>query len=139
MTTMTSVAQQRLKYVGLGVVTLFAGLTVRFVPLGLPWFVVKYGGSTMWALMVYWVLAFIWPKSRVGWLVLAAGVIATLVELQRLYHSPALDAFRHSLAGILLLGNFFSLRDIVAYWLAIAVGAMVDGVWVRTARIEPYR
>jgi Protein of unknown function (DUF2809) len=139
MTTMTSVAQQRLKYVGLGVVTVLAGLTVRFAPLGLPWFVVKYGGSTMWALMVYWVLAFIWPRSRVGWLALVAGVIATLVELQRLYHSPGLDAFRHSLAGILLLGNFFAVRDIAAYWLAIAVAAVVDGVWVRTARIEPYR
>lgn len=136
---MTFVAQQRLKYVGLSVVTLFVGLTVRFAPLGLAWFVVKYGGSTMWALMVYWVLAFIWPRSRVGWLALAAGVIATLVELQRLYHSPGLDAFRHSLAGILLLGNLFSVRDIVAYWLAIAVGAVLDGVWVRTARIEPYR
>jgi Protein of unknown function (DUF2809) len=139
MTAMTFVAQQRLKYVGLGAVTLFAGLVVRFAPLGLPWFVVKYGGSTMWALMVYWVLAFVWPRSPAGWLALAAGVIATLVELQRLYHSPGLDAFRHSLAGILLLGNFFSARDIVAYCLAIAVGAVVDGAWVRAARIEPYR
>jgi Protein of unknown function (DUF2809) len=132
---MTPVVRQRLKYVALGPVTLVAGLTIRFAPLGLPWFVVKYGGSTMWALMVYWVLAFSFPRSRVGWLAVAAGVIAALVEFQRLYHSPGLDAFRHSLAGILLLGNFFSLRDIVAYWLAIAVGAVVDRVWVRAARI----
>jgi hypothetical protein len=136
---MTAVTRQRLTYVGLGVVTFVVGLAVRFAPLGLPWFVVKYGGSTMWALMVYWVLAFLWPRLGVRWLALIAGVIATLVELQRLYHSPGLDAFRHSLAGILLLGNFFSVRDIVAYWLAIAVGAAVDGVWVRAARIEPYR
>ncbi len=136
---MTLVTRQRWMYVGLGVATLAVGLAVRFAPLGLPWFVVKYGGSTMWALMVYWVLAFVWPKRSVGWIALAAGVIATLVELQRLYHSPGLDAFRHSLAGILLLGNFFSVRDIVAYWLAIAVGAAVDGVWVRAARIEAYR
>jgi hypothetical protein len=136
---MNPIVQQRLKYVGLGAVTLVVGLAVRFAPLGLPWFVVKYGGSTMWALMVYWVLAFLLPRSRAGWLAVAAGVIAALVEFQRLYHSPGLDAFRHSLAGILLLGNFFSLRDIVAYWLAIAVGAAVDGWWVRAARIEPYR
>ena len=136
---MTPIVRQRLKYVGLGAVTLIVGLTVRFAPLGLPWFVVKYGGSALWALMVYWVLAFIWPRCRAGLLALAAGVIATLVELQRLYHSPGLDAFRHSLAGILLLGNLFSVRDIVAYWLAIAVGAVVDGVWVHAARIEPYR
>jgi hypothetical protein len=136
---MTPLARQRLKYVGLGMVTLVVGLIVRFAPLGLPWFVVKYGGSTMSALMVYWVLAFLWPRLGVSRLALIAGVIATLVELQRLYHSPGLDAFRHSLAGVLLLGNFFSVRDIAAYWLAIAVGAVVDGTWVRAARIEPYR
>ena len=136
---MTAVARQRLTYVGLGIATFAIGLAVRFAPLGLPSFVVKYGGSTMWALLVYWVLVFLWPRGRVGWVALAAGVVATLVELQRLYHSPELDAFRHSLAGILLLGNFFSVRDIVAYWLAIAVGAAVDRVWVRAARIEPYR
>jgi hypothetical protein len=136
---MTPGARQRLKYVGLGVATLVAGLLMRFAPLGLPWFVVKYGGSTMWALMVYWVLAFVWPRSNVRWLAVAAGVIAALVEFQRLYHSSGLDAFRHSLAGILLLGNLFSARDIVAYWLAIALGAVVDGRWVRAARIEPYR
>ena len=132
---MTPIVRQRLKYVGLGAVTLIVGLTVRFAPLGLPWFVVKYGGSAMWALMVYWVLAFVWPRIAPTWLALAAGVIATLVELQRLHHSPGLDAFRHSLAGILLLGNFFSVKDIVAYWAAIAVGAAVDGRWVRAARI----
>jgi hypothetical protein len=132
---MTSVMRQREWYVALGVVTLMCGLVMRFAPLGLPWFVVKYGGSTMWALMVYWVLAFVWPRIGPVWLAVAAGVIATLVEFQRLYHSPELDAFRHSLAGILLLGNFFSVRDIVAYWAAIMAGAAVDGRWVRAARI----
>jgi hypothetical protein len=132
---MTRVMRQRAWYVALGLVTLICGLVVRFAPLGLPWFVVKYGGSTMWALMVYWVLAFVWPRMAPVWLAVAAGVIATLVEFQRLYHSPGLDAFRHSLAGILLLGNFFSGRDIAAYWAAIVVGASVDGRWVRAARI----
>ena len=136
---MTPIGPRRLKYVGLGALTLVVGLAVRFAPLGLPWFVVKYGGSTMWALMVYWVLAFVWPRSRVGWLAVAAGVIGALVEFQRLYRSLGLDTFRHSLAGILLLGNFFSTRDIVAYWAAIAAGALVDRLWVRAARIEPYR
>lgn len=36
--------------------TIAAGLAVRLAPLGLPLFVVKYGGSMLWALMVYWSL-----------------------------------------------------------------------------------
>jgi hypothetical protein len=122
-------------YIGLGVTTIIVGLLVRFAPIGLPWFIVKYGGSTMWALVLYWSLSFIWPGTLPRTLALAAGLISVLVEFQRLYHTPTLDTFRHSLAGILLLGNFFSLRDIIAYWLAIAAGAFADAKWIRTAKI----
>jgi hypothetical protein len=121
--------RQRVAYFALALMTVPLGLAVRFAPLGLPWFVVKYGGSTLWAVMIYWVLALLWPKSRPISLLLAAGTIATLVELLRLYHSPGLDAFRLSLPGILLLGRFFSVWDIAAYWMAIVVAALVD-VWV---------
>jgi Protein of unknown function (DUF2809) len=131
----TPVTRQRALYVGLGAATMVAGLLVRFAPLGLPWFIVKYGGSTMWALMLYWTLVFILPETTPRILALIAALISALVEFQRLYHTPALDAFRHSLAGLLLLGNSFSLRDILAYWLAIAFGAFVDTRWIRTAKI----
>jgi Protein of unknown function (DUF2809) len=58
-----------------------------------------------------------------------AAVVAAVVEFSRLWHVPAVDAFRLTLAGRLLLGRFFSLKNIVAYWLAIALAAMVDR-WV---------
>jgi hypothetical protein len=123
----------RWAYGVLGLATVPAGLVVRFVPVGLPWWVVKYGGSTLWAAMVYWVLAFVWPRRSPVWLASVAGVVATLVEVQRLFHFRALDAFRMTLAGILLLGRFFSVWDIVAYWVAIALAALLDGLAVRHA------
>jgi Protein of unknown function (DUF2809) len=104
---------------------------VRFAPFGLPWFVVKYGGSTLWAVMIYWVLVLVWPRSRPLVLAWVAGGIGLLVELQRLYHAAWLDAFRVSLPGILLLGRYFSVWDIVAYWLAIAAVALFDGLVIR--------
>lgn len=107
------------------------GLLVRFAPLGLPWFVMKYGGSTLWAVMIYWVLVLVWPRKRPLVLAWVAGGIALLVELQRLYHAAWLDAFRVSLPGILLLGRYFSVWDIVAYWLAIAAVALFDGFVIR--------
>ena len=118
-------------YLALALVTVVAGLLVRFAPLGLPWFVMKYGGSTLWAAMIYWTLAIVWPKGRplrLGWV---AGGIALLAELQRLYDAAWLDALRASLPGVLLLGRYFSLWDIVAYWLAIAVVALLDGLVIR--------
>ena len=121
-------------YLALMVVTLGAGLAVRFAPLGLPAAVVKYGGSTMWALMIYWVLALVRLRWSVGRVVVVAGVIATAVEIFKLYRSPGVDAFRGTLPGILLLGRYFSGWDILAYWVAVGVGAVVD-LWVLRRRV----
>jgi hypothetical protein len=107
-------------------VTVVAGLVVRFAPLGLSPFVVKYGGSTLWALMIYWIASTVLPKWRIPAVALLAGILGTAIEFGKLYHSPALDAFRLTLPGIVLLGRFFSVWDILVYWLAVLVGAVVD-------------
>lgn len=60
-----------------------------------------------------------------------AGMVATAVEFLKLYRTPWLDAFRGTLPGILLLGKYFSVWDIVAYWAAVGVGAVVDASLVR--------
>lgn len=122
--------------------TIAAGLVVRFAPLGLPAFVSKYGGSMLWALMVYWIVSTVLASWRFLGVVFVAGGVATAVEFVKLYHSPGLDAFRLTVPGILLLGRFFSVWDIVAYWVAIVAGGWVDwyirrsgyglaSVWVR--------
>jgi len=105
------------------------GVTWRMAPLHLPQFLYKYGGSVLWAAMVYWLVAAVLPRLspiRAGWL---AGLTAALGECSRLIHTPALDAFRVTLAGKLLLGKFFSLRDIAAYCIAIAASAAIDARW----------
>jgi len=76
--------------------------------------------------MVYWIGAAILPSWRPAKLAVAACGVAAIVELSRLLHTPGLDAFRISLAGQLLLGRFFSLKDIAVYWLAIGVTAELD-------------
>jgi hypothetical protein len=106
--------------------TVAAGLAVRFARVGLPPFVVKYGGSTLWALMVYWIVSTLLPSWRLPAVALLTGVLATAVEFVKLYHSPGLDAFRLTLPGVLLLGRVFSGWDIAAYWLAIVAGAFAD-------------
>lgn len=108
------------------VATIAGGLAVRFAHLGLPPFVVKYGGSTMWALMIYWIASTLLPLWRISTVALLAGTVATAVEFLKLYHAPELEAFRLTLPGIVLLGRFFSVWDIVAYCVAIAVGAVAD-------------
>jgi hypothetical protein len=106
--------------------TMIAGLAIRFVPLRLPPVVVKYAGSMLWALMIYWTVSALLPSLRLLAVALLTAALTTGVEFFKLQHSPALDAFRRTLPGILLLGRFFSVWDILAYWLAIAIGILVD-------------
>jgi len=111
------------------VVTLIVGLLVRMAPLGLPPFFVKYAGSMLWALMIYWIVSALFARWRLLPVGLLSGGIAAAVEFLKLYHAPWLDAFRLTLPGILVLGRHFSLWDIVAYWIAICLGACVDGMF----------
>jgi hypothetical protein len=108
------------------VITTIAGLTIRFVHLRLPPIIVKYGGSMLWALMIYWIVSALLPSLRPHVAALISGALATAVECFKLYRSPALDAFRLTTPGVLLLGRFFLEWDILAYWLAISIGLFMD-------------
>lgn len=96
----------------------------------LPFFFVKYGGSLLWGAMVYFLLAVLiaGPHRGIRPAAIAATalVAAICVELFRLYHAPWLDAFRLTTAGALLLGRVFSLWNIVAYTIGIAVAYGLD-------------
>ena len=108
------------------IATVAAGLTLRLTHVGLPFAVVKYGGSLLWALMIYWIVSTLRPRWPIPQGALAAGAVATAVEVFKLYHQPWLDAFRLTLPGALLLGRVFSVWDLVAYACAITGGAVAD-------------
>jgi hypothetical protein len=98
--------------------------------LGLPALVVKYGGSTLWATMVLFLVAMAASnRSRLS-IALMAAVIAICVELFRLVHTPWLDAFRLTLPGALLLGRIFSAWDMLAYGAGIVLAMRLDGIAV---------
>jgi hypothetical protein len=110
-------------------ITIPLGLAVRFLPLHLPWFLYKYLGSILWATALYWFLATLLPKLRPQTLATLAILIATLVELTRLIPIPPVDAFRLTLPGRILLGRYFSVKNIAAYIFAIALTAALDSYW----------
>jgi hypothetical protein len=70
------------------------------------------------------------PQAKPVRLAVIATAIATAVELFKLVHTPALDAFRLTFAGKVLLGRFFYWSDFVAYYLAILAATVMDG-WMR--------
>lgn len=125
-------------YVAIAAVTLVVGLVWRFVPMGMPLALYKYGGSVLWAAMIYWLAAAVAPGVRPVRLAVLAAVVATAVELFKLVHTPGLDAFRLTFAGKVMLGRFFFWSDFVAYYVAIASAALADG-WVREQKEKARR
>ena len=107
-------------------VTIPAGLMIRFAHAGLPPWFSKYGGSVLWAIMIYWLVSTLLPRWTVPRSAIASAVLSAAVEFFKLVYTPALDAFRHTLPGMLLLGRVFSLWDIAAYWAGIACAACID-------------
>jgi len=105
-------------------ITIPVGLIWR--TLRLPFFAWKYGGSVLWTVVLYGFVAALAPRLRPAAVALISALLALLVELSRLVHQPTLNTFRDTLAGKLLLGRFFSLKDIAAYWIAIAALFLID-------------
>lgn len=110
----------------LTLVVIACGLSLRWYgfALGLPAFIVKYGGSLLWATMVFLLVGVLLPRQSRRQLAAIAMVIA--IEFSRLVHSPWLDAFRLTTAGTLLLGRIFSLWNLVAYAIGIGFGVWLD-------------
>jgi hypothetical protein len=119
-----------IRRVWLCIVIIVCGLALRRYGfgLGLPAFVIKYGGSMLWGSMVYFLVAIVAPRlPRPGVTLISAG-IALSVELFRLVHAPWLDAFRLTLPGALLLGRIFQPWDLIAYTAGIVLAVGLDRI-----------
>jgi hypothetical protein len=116
-----------------------SGLALRGfgLGLGLPVFVVKYGGSMLWTTMVFFLVALAASHLSGRSIALIAAAIAICVEFFRLVHAPWLDAFRLTLAGALLLGRIFSLWNLLAYGLGIVLGMWLDRLGISVATGAP--
>lgn len=123
---------------GLALLVMACGLGLRWYgfPLGLPAFVVKYGGSLLWATMVFLLAGVLLPRLTRRQIAAIAMAIAVLVELSRLVHAPWLDAFRFTTAGALLLGRIFSPWNLAAYATGIAFGVWIDQIAARRGFAE---
>lgn len=124
---MTSDApRRRLRYLPLLAIVPLLGLASRSHDIQLPPFIASYAGDTLWALMVFLVVAVLaprWSTARV-WVVSCA--ISFAVEISQLYHAPWIDAVRRTWPGAMLLGFGFLWSDLVCYLVGVTIGAAID-------------
>lgn len=124
----TAVSKRRVTAACIAAALIAVGILLRTLPLGLPRLVVKYGGSILWGVMLYWVIAALLPRLHPLRNGAVSVTIAILVELSRLYHTTGLDSFRSTMAGKLLLGKHFAVLNALAYCLGIGAALIVDRV-----------
>jgi uncharacterized membrane protein len=100
------------------VLTVAAGLSVRSVLAG---DLAKYAGDALYALLIFWLVLVVAPRTR-GWVaaVVACGA-SVAVELFQLTGIPA-ELGAHSMLARLVLGTTFNAPDLPFYAVGAAVG-----------------
>lgn len=118
-------------------VVIGAGLLLRSRFLHLPSGLTKYGGDALWALLVFFICGWAFPRLSTARLAIAALAIACAVEFSQLYHAPLIDRVRATRLGALALGSVFNFPDIPAYALGILMGALTEGAVQRRRETLP--
>lgn len=121
--------RSRRAYAGWIALVIAAGLASRssgatFVPA----FVATYAGDTLWALMVFLGLGFVFPRARTVVLAGAALGIAFAVEFSQLWEVDWLDRIRATRLGALVLGKGWVATDLLCYAVGVGIGAVGEVV-----------
>ena len=117
--------RNRFVYLILIIVTIILGLLSRKVS-GLPEVISAYSGDVLWAMMVFFFIAFIFNKKSTIFIIFWAIIFSYSIEISQLYHAPWIDAIRNTTLGALVLGFGFLWSDLVCYTVGIIIGAIID-------------
>ena len=108
---------------------LATGLLSRSHFLPLPRLAAKYGGDSLWALLVFLGFGFLCRRLSTLRLSLIALCFAWAIEFSQLYHAQWIDGIRATRIGGLVLGYTFNCPDLLAYAIGIACGALAEWLY----------
>lgn len=128
--------RSRKRYAILTIFIMVVGLVSRRVGYLLPAFMNMYVGDVLWALMVFFGIAFLVPKLPTYQIWLISLGFCWFIEVTQLYHAPWIDAIRATTVGGLILGFGFLWSDIVAYGVGTLIGALLDKYLFRSAKTK---
>jgi hypothetical protein len=98
----------------------------------LPSFLNMYLGDAIWALMVYFILGFVFPRLPIYLTALGSLLFCFSVEISQLYQAEWINQLRHTFIGALVLGFGFLWTDLIAYSIGILSGLLLEWyfLWV---------
>jgi hypothetical protein len=107
------------------------------VPEVFPLVVAEYGGDTLWAAMVFWLLALWRVQASTAQLAATAMGICTVVELSQLYQASWAISLRAKPGVGLILGQGFLWSDLVCYAVGVAFAAVLDALLHALLQAKP--
>ena len=115
------------------IIVMGAGLLSRKFSYIFPEIVNDYLGDSLWAVMIYGMVAFIFKNRPIKWIATCSILFCYAIEISQLYHAPWIDSIRNTRLGGLVLGFGFSGTDLLAYALGIGFAIQVE----RIAYVKP--
>jgi hypothetical protein len=113
--------RSRLLYFILIIATITIGLLSRHFK-SIPLFI----GDILWALMVYFIVSFLFINKPIKVVVIASLLFCFAIEFSQLYKAPWINDLRHTLFGKLVLGAGFLWSDLLCYVVGVGIGCIVD-------------
>jgi len=113
--------KSRAAYFTLIILTIIIGLLSRhfaFIPLFI--------GDVLWALMVYFIMRFLFIKATIKRVTVYSLLFCYAIEFSQLYKAPWIDSLRHTLFGRLVLGDTFLWGDLLSYTFGIIIGILIE-------------
>lgn len=117
-------SRHRLHYLGLIFFTIIVGLFSRTKYLPYPDFM--WVGDLFYALLIFFIVGFLYPeRSKLG-VGLAAYTFCCLIELSQLYQADWIVLLRETKMGSLILGHDFLWSDLLAYAVGTLIGITIE-------------
>jgi hypothetical protein len=126
----TTLSRQRLPYLILMMLLIVIGLPARLTDWYAP-FIVIYAADGLWALMLYFLTAVLFPKLSPLKLFVLCFSGTWLIEFSQLYQADWMNTVRHWPLMGLILGYGFRYEDLIAYTVGITIGLLVDMLILR--------
>jgi hypothetical protein len=118
--------RRRFVYFLLIIMTIIAGLASRHFANYLPEWNKAYLGDVLWALMVFFMIGFLFKRESSLWIGSAALIFSFLIEFSQLYQAHWINVIRSNKLGGLVLGYGFLWSDLVCYTAGIAFGVILE-------------
>jgi hypothetical protein len=118
----TQLTRNRIIYAIIIILVVGLGLASRRYPDRLPEFIATYAGDTLWALMVFLLIGFLFPSLSTTKVAIITLCFSFCIEISQLYHAPWLDEMREYRLVALVLGRGFLWSDLVCYSVGVAMG-----------------